>query len=423
MMAWRARSASAVVLAACGALLPPLAVWAPLGLAPLLAIAAVAVLFVDGRAAIAAAARLAPLALLLAALAVWAMASAAWSILPRHSLFEGLRLVLIAAGGLIVVGAGMALPPELRGRVRAAMVAGVVLAIALLLFERVTHGALTRFFLGVRHVTVLRFDRGATTLALASWPAAVAAPHRRLVARIALAFASAVAVFAMASSAAALAVIVAWLVFTVARAAPKLAALALIGGLAAIQVGLPLAVPSYRGTVALHEAAPWIKFSGIHRLLIWRFTSERIAERPILGWGMDASRALPGGKTDLSILLPKAGLTPDSQALPLHPHNAALQWQVELGIPGSVLAFALLAWCLWRVGSRAALTPFARAAALAWAATALVIGLLDFGIWQAWWLACLWLTASFLAAADPPLMRAGAETPRGSGDIRARDRP
>jgi hypothetical protein len=44
------------------------------------------------------------------------------------------------------------------------------------------------------------------------------------------------------------------------------------------------------------------------------------------------------------------------------------------------------------------LSPYARAAALGLGASALVIGLLSFGIWQAWWLSSLWLTASLYAA-------------------------
>ena len=34
-------------------------------------------------------------------------------------------------------------------------------------------------------------------------------------------------------------------------------------------------------------------------LLIWRFTGERIAEHPLLGWGLDAARAIPGGKVEM----------------------------------------------------------------------------------------------------------------------------
>jgi O-antigen ligase len=161
---------------------------------------------------------------------------------------------------------------------------------------------------------------------------------------------------------------------------------------------LPLATPSFDRLPAIDRAVPPVFLSGIHRLAIWRFTADRIAERPILGWGMDASRALPGGDRLVSELAPGVRLPAYAQALQLHPHDAALQWRVEIGLPGTVLCLAILAFALWRVGWRAELAPGRRAAALAWAAVALVVASLSYGIWQAWWLSGLWLTAALLAA-------------------------
>jgi exopolysaccharide production protein ExoQ len=85
--------------------------------------------------------------------------------------------------------------------------------------------------------------------------------------------------------------------------------------------------------------------------------------------------------------------------LPLHPHNAALQWQVELGLPGTILALAILLWGFWRVGFTPGMPRLWRAGALAWASAALTIAMLSYGAWQAWWLACLFLTASLYAGA------------------------
>ena len=83
--------------------------------------------------------------------------------------------------------------------------------------------------------------------------------------------------------------------------------------------------------------ADTFKTSVGHRLLIWDFAGKRIAERPLLGWGLDASRAIPGGKELIR---------PDQKRLPLHPHDAALQVWLELGLPGAVLFALLLGW-LW----------------------------------------------------------------------------
>jgi hypothetical protein len=52
---------------------------------------------------------------------------------------------------------------------------------------------------------------------------------------------------------------------------------------------------------------------------------------------VDASRAIPGGKTDFNDLLLALHYPDRAEALPRHPYDAALQRQVELGIAGLAL--------------------------------------------------------------------------------------
>ena len=152
--------------------------------------------------------------------------------------------------------------------------------------------------------------------------------------------------------------------------------------------------------------APNLPSPGVHRLYIWAFTAERIAERPILGWGLDASRGLPGKDTTL----PQVNATLDAETygqmtlLPLHPHNAALQFWLELGLPGALALALLIGGLLLRVRR----LPDRAGAAVA--TTTLRVGLslssFSYGMWQGWWLAALWLTAAFtviaVAPRDPP---------------------
>jgi O-antigen ligase len=399
------------VLAAGGFLLPVVAVFSPLALAPLFAVAAVAALALDPRGVWVAAQALWPLAALLGALAAWGMLSAAWSIVPGHSFAEGLRLLSIAAGGIVLLAAARGVPAEERRLIGVWAAAGLALALALLLFEAASGAALTRLVLRRNAVPLQRFDRAATTAVLAFW-AVLAMGARGWIERAALAVATAASIYLLDSAAAALALALAAAIFALAWVAPRVVAVALAAGLAAVAVAVPLAVPSYQATLAMHQRMPAIKWSGVHRLLIWRFTADRIAERPVLGWGMDASRALPGGKTRFADLFPAAHLEANAEALPLHPHNAALQWQVELGVPGTLLGLGAVAWGLWRVGA-ARVPRVTRAAGLAWAAAALVVALLDYGAWQEWWLGCLFLSAATAAAG----------TPADSADTPARHRP
>jgi exopolysaccharide production protein ExoQ len=383
-----ARAAPGIILSIGAFVLPPLAVFAPLGLAPLQGVLALALLAADWRGLkdTLREGTLLPLAFLWALLALWATASGWWSLLPQHSFLEGLRLFAIGAGGFIPLLAGVALDGPARRRLGIAALAGVAVAILLLLGERAFNPDLARF------------DRGTTTILLALWPAFAAVAARRWrSAGLALLLAGAATPLLMVSTSAALAMVVSLVILALAYFAARLATICIAAGVLLVALGLPLATPSYQNVVAIHQHAPWLKQSAIHRLLIWRFTAERIAEEPWRGWGMDASRGMPGGLMDFHQSLPEAGVMAGSVALPLHPHNAALQWQAELGVPGMLLCLALIFWGLWRVGWRSTLPRGIRAGALAWCAAALVIAFLSYGIWQAWWLSCLWLTASFFA--------------------------
>src|SRR5487761_362452 len=197
-------SAPAIVLAAAAILAPPLAVLAPLGLAPLLTVAAVALIVAAPRRLLAAGTPLWPLAALWLALGAFALLSAAWSILPRHSLAEGARFLAIGVEGLVALAATRALPASERGRVGTAAAIGAALGAGLLLFEWATGAALVHWIEGLSRIHAVwlsRYDRGVTTLVLVFWPA-LAALRARRVPQFALAAAVAACVLLMSSAAA-----------------------------------------------------------------------------------------------------------------------------------------------------------------------------------------------------------------------------
>jgi O-antigen ligase len=112
-------------------------------------------------------------------------------------------------------------------------------------------------------------------------------------------------------------------------------------------------------------------------------------EKPLLGWGMDASRAMPGGK---NIIFGETG-----ESLPLHPHNAALQFWLELGAIGAALFALVLAYigqAIWRMKA----SPMVQGAAAANFVSAFVVLSLSWGIWQKWWLAVLGISVALTVA-------------------------
>ena len=385
--AW-ARPATA--LAAAGLLMPPSAALAPLALAPLLPIAALAALAMGGRHDLARLLAMRPLVTLLALIGLWGTASAAWSILPSHSFLEGLRFLAICAGGLVLVATGLGLDQAEREQVRRALLCGFGIGLLLLAAAALAHAlwqplptdnAIARW---LQRFT--RFDRGATTLALAVWPLSLGVTGRhRVLWLAALLVATLVVVLALASHAAMLCLLAALATWPIARLLPRATAAALGTALIALAAILP-AFPLSMGMVAhVHDALPSLSGSVIHRLAIWHFAIDEIAQRPLLGWGLDAARALPGG----SALIQDPRLPELARAgalwMPLHPHNAVLQWRLELGLPGAALCTLVVLWLLGRLGSASTAPPEARARALALVAGALLVALVSYGFWQAWW--------------------------------------
>ena len=123
-----------------------------------------------------------------------------------------------------------------------------------------------------------------------------------------------------------------------------------------------------------------------HRYFIWRFALDKAKERPLLGWGFDTSRSVPGGHTNIDF---------GKELMPLHPHNAVLQVWLELGIPGLFFLAAVI-WLLFRPPHD---RPAVIGAGLVRPLTLLMLFAVinaTFGIWQSWWLATIALVLASL---------------------------
>ncbi|PWC43916.1 ligase [Azospirillum sp. TSO22-1] len=126
------------------------------------------------------------------------------------------------------------------------------------------------------------------------------------------------------------------------------------------------------------DHAPWLFRSAQHRVEIWWRAAGRALETPLLGQGIDASRALkPMGETSQFDPLTES-------LLPLHPHNAFLQVWLELGAAGAALALAI---ALLVLAGTARLERDDQPYALASFTAALAMVSTAYGIWQAWWMA------------------------------------
>lgn len=386
----------ALFLSLAALLLPPIGFLAPAGTAPLLAAAALATLAAGRRAVLSELRRLVAPAALLAAIGLWGVVSALWSIVPARSVSESLRFLLLAFAGLVVFAGAGTLDKGGRRRVGIGALAGLVLGFAVLAIELFGNFPLRRLAGNMpAEIPLVWLDRGAQIVVLAAIPAAAALPSRRTGVLVALAVA--LALWPLKSVTAAVSLGTALVAFVLGMRWGRQLGLAGAAAFIALTVALPLAQPSRDAIGAFYETVPSIRTSAHHRLVIWSWTAERIAERPFLGWGFDASRALPGGKTLAADYMPleRYGLKLDGEVLPLHPHDAILQWWVELGIVGAALG-ATLAVFVWIQAGLAG--PYA----LALVAAAMPPLLLSFGVWQWWWLSTLFLIAAFVRSVPRP---------------------
>ncbi|WP_207537107.1 O-antigen ligase family protein [Sabulicella rubraurantiaca] len=326
----------------------------------------------------------------LLALLAWAAVSALWSPEPGRALDTSLRLAAMTGLGAMAGAALLASPSPRIGYWAAG---GLALGLAVAALDDATGNAVRAAVRGLPEAPAqLAFGlkNAMAGMALLA-PLAFAHPSVPLPLRVLLAAGVVFVSFLLPGEAAKLASLAA--VAAALLAAFAVRSVGMLIGLvgAAFVLAAPfLARFVLGGGIEVGE----LPFSAAHRLLIWDFVASRITDSPLIGWGMEASRTIPGGTgaPDAAVLARFGVSGPywaTAQLLPLHPHNAALQIWLELGAVGAVLA----AWLLVELG-RAARSP----AAVGCFAAGLVVAMLSYGVWQYWWVAGLLLAAAACAA-------------------------
>ena len=139
----------------------------------------------------------------------------------------------------------------------------------------------------------------------------------------------------------------------------------------------------------VYDGSSIIASSAQHRLAMWSFVADRIAEKPWLGWGFGASRTIPQEGYRLGL---------DTEIMPLHPHNLSLQTRLELGVPGIFIVVALMLSVLVPLLNLCYRSSFGVAAfvsAVSW----IFIANVSFGMWQTWWISTAFVLASVVRLA------------------------
>ncbi len=332
--------------------------------------------------------------------------SAGWSITPDQSLERAVKfsLFVITLAGLIHV-ANRWSPEDRRFLLELGLkswwvaLVMLVLLIPAVIFEQDFKGLIAPMF-SQKYTVYLVYlwqpisNNGAIALVVTAFPLL---GHLLTTDRPRIYFALSllgllVVVFASGSSSALVGLVTGLFVWFLCHYYLRVVAKILIISLPLSIVAMPaLLYPLAKNTEPIAQSIPALPNSFIHRLLIWDFTLDRIAERPLFGWGLDTSRAIPGGteRRPVHFTVPWSDkpITHSDQNLPLHPHNAALQVWLELGLMGvMVLMFAV-----WKFLRTQLVLPGSGPMA-GYIICAMAIYSVAFGLMQSWWLALLALT-------------------------------
>ena len=320
-------------------------------------------------------------------LVAWAAITSLWAPEPGRAATLALTLaaMMLLAHGAASAAQGARLMPWIGF--------GLVLGLAAAFADWQSGNALRAAVRGLKEVpeTLMFGLKPAVSLMALLLPMGFALPWPWL-ARAALLLVGAGVLISLPGETARLATIAGLAAALLSLAAPRLVP-RLIGAILGLAI---LVMPLLVGFIPKMPTAN-LPLSAVHRLVIWDFTVARIAEKPLTGWGLEASRAMPGGRAQpdtatldrLNITNPAQRsflASPHVEVMPLHPHNGALQIWLELGGIGALLG-AVLMLALGFAASRSAV-PAVGAGMLASAA---VTGMLSFGLWQAWWVASLLL--------------------------------
>ncbi|MEX2614511.1 MAG: O-antigen ligase family protein [Alphaproteobacteria bacterium] len=331
---------------------------------------------------------------------IWSGISLAWTLDPVDGARKWVLIFVAALPVLATFAIVKSLAPEERRIAQFGILAGITASFFLIVFDLTSGGMLSGLVFPKDVFTIEFFNRSPSVLLIFIWPAvAILLPRSRVFALVLLAAGIALGLIlpseaALGGYAVGIAVFAA--VWFFARATRIFLTVALFIGI----MTAPVMTKTVMSPDTLRDLMPDVNSSLLHRLQIWDFTSQHIAERPVLGWGFRSARIIPGGQERYLVRNRDGHIIGEGDRLPLHPHNGALQVWLELGLPGALAIALLLALLVWRTGGipdRAS-----RAAGAGMLATMMPIWLFSFGVWQGWWLSALILAGVLMTVTLPP---------------------
>lgn len=335
---------------------------------------------------------------ILAVLLIWSLISCAWSLIQAESLGHAIKAAMICFAGVVLYESSSGLRDQFSESASAIVigaVAGLFVLLGVSAYTYIQNDAVWGSFSNDPFTTL---NNNAIVLSLILWPVTYALYRKRPAAGFVFLLAGFGLLSYLSSGAALTGAVLGGAALTlshfVGRRFLSVVAVLAFGAM----VFAPLVV-SHSGidrfaTPEGFAAESSVPSSIRHRLAIWSFVSDKISEKPILGWGQSASRQIDDEPYRLD---------EDTEILPLHPHNISLQTRLELGLPGIILLglfFLVLFFRFLSFRFASDQMGLALAVAVNW----LLVAHVSVGMWQSWWIGISFLLAvllRFLLAAYP----------------------
>lgn len=351
-----------------------------------------------------------PAALALLVLVIWAAGSMLWSPYEPEALWSSNAVKLACQAVLYWSAYSAVRRADAQGLRRAMMVFmwGMSGLAAVLIAEAVTGAALYQALrqsigdpirpdLAVRNVA-----QGVFVLAVLWGPASVAAIRLGWWQLAVLMAAGVVAgavglnadapLIALAAASAAGAAVYRW---------PLIAPRVLGAGAGFFFLATPLILWALRAQGLYGALQDRVSLSWSMRMDYWSYAVDWISDKPLKGWGLDASRMFGPG-------------------IRLHPHDAALQVWLELGVIGAAAATVFWVTIFHRQERRS--PDLGAVGGTVAAVSYLTFAAVSFGVWQEWWLA-LGALAAVSASGAQRLAPAARPAKAGEGARRASTYP
>ena len=374
------------------------------------------------------------------ALAAWGLVTVLWAADRGEAIGKVAMLAAFVLGVQMVQAVRSDLPDELlRQLVRAAFIAFAA-ALAFLCVEEVSGHLIKRMLITVlpwigpsaKHAGYANYrgtweliyaahltNRNMAAIVLTLWPMLLVAWHirvghmgageRRWLTPLAVLAVAAAAILSSRHETSLVALVASVATFLIVRQWPRRGLeMVAVGWLAATLLVVPIAGWAF-GSAGLHQAS-WLPHTARQRVILWGYTAQQVALRPILGVGVDSTKPLDARRGPQVETPP--GYVYQLRTGP-HGHNVFLQTWYELGAPGALL---LCAFGLATLVAISRLTATALPAMAAAFVSATITAAFSWGMWQSWFMAAFALSAVLCLLAVEYDRRQGAMRADGAVD-------